>query len=130
MGVVFLSTIGLLVVISIIGTLIFSSRKEPIDGKDKVITIIIGALQAVHVLLYFTSTLAKIVEANAFIAFAICALLSVVCLLLSLWLLFPFFKFRNTIKYLFAFLAIIQVFTTIMIFLLPDMGVGPPLIQF
>jgi len=130
MGIVLLSTIGFLAVISIISISIYFTRKHPIDGKNKTLVIIIGVLQPVHILLYFTGILAIIINANAYIGFVICVILSLVCLLLSVWLVLPFSKFSNAIKYMFLFFAVIQVFTTVVIFLLPDMGGLPPIIQF
>jgi len=129
MGIVILSIIGLLAIISIIGVIIFLTRKKPFDGKNKAIVTIIGVLQAVHILLYFSFALVKMVEANVYIAFVICAALSLVCLILSFWLTLPFSKYKNAIKYLFMFLAIMQVFITVVIFLLPEGGIEP-LIRF
>ena len=115
-GIVFLSAIGFVVIISIIGFSIYLTRKNPIHGKNKIMVIAIGLMQAIHVLLYFTGTLAMLITVNVYISFAICVFLSFVCLLLSLWLVLPFAKLRNTIKYMLLFFAVIQVLTTIVIF--------------
>ncbi len=59
----------------------------------------------------------------------ICAVVSIICILMSGWMLLPFSKFKHGIKYLLMFIAILQVISTIIIFLLPDAGI-PPLIRF
>ena len=129
MGIVLLSIIGFLAVISIIGIFIYLTRKNPIVGKNKMPVIMIGILQSVHILLYFTGMLAMIINVNPYIGFVICVIFSLICLLLSLWLVLPFSKFNHAIKFMFLFFALIQVFTTVVIFLLPDMGELSPLIQ-
>jgi len=122
---------AILVIISIIGTLVFLTRKNLINGKNKTIAWIIGILQASHILLYFTTSLARMIESDVYIAFAVCIFLSLTCLLLSIWLVLPFAKFKNAIKYLFAFFAVIQAWTTNVIFLVGDRAAGfPPPIQF
>jgi len=124
-GIVFLSAIGFVAIISIIGYSIYLTRKNPIHGKNKIMVIAIGLMQAIHILLFFTGTLAMLITVSVYISFAICIFLSFACLLLSLWLVA---KLRSTIKYLFLFFAIIQLLTTIAIFFLSD--IGTPLIQF
>jgi len=130
MGIALLSAIGFLVAVSVIGVSIYATRKNPIDEKYKLPIIIIVALQALHILLYFTGILAAIINANAYVGFIVCVIISFVCLLLSLWLVLQFSKFRNAIKYMFLLFAVIQVLTTIVIFLMPAMGGLHPLIQF
>ena len=55
--------------------------------------------------------------------------MSINSIFMSGWMLLPSSKFKHGIKYLLMFIAIIQVISTIIIFLLPDAGI-PPLIQF
>ena len=88
-----------------------------------------GALQAVHIILYLTGLMEKIAQINVYIAFGICTIVSIICILMSGWMLLPFSKFKYGIKYLLMFIAILQVISTIIIFVLPDAGM-PPLIQF
>lgn len=121
--------IGFLLTIAIIGVLVYLIRKHPVDGKNKVISICIGALQAMHILIYLTGILGKISNVNVYAAFIICVVLSLVCLILSIWISIPPSRSRNAIKYLFVLFAIVQVFTVIWMFLLPEGGI-PPLIQF
>jgi hypothetical protein len=129
-GTILFSAIGLLVVISIIKIPVLLTRTNFIRGKNKIIIWIIAILQAGHILFYITDSLAKMCEVNVYAAFAVCVFLSLTCLSLSLWLVLPFAKFRNTTKYLFTFFAVVQVWTTTVIFLMTD-GTGfPPLIQF
>lgn len=99
------------------------------SGNSKRIYIVTGALQAVHIILYLTGLLEKIAQINIYIAFGICAVVSITCILMSGWMLLPFSKSKHGIKYLLMFFAILQVISTIIIFLLPEAGI-PPLIQF
>jgi hypothetical protein len=121
--------IGFALIVSIIGLPIILIRKNLIHGKNKVRVMVIGILQGIHMALYFSNLLAIITETNVYIGFAVCVVLSLTCLLLSLWLMLPVAKFNNAIKYLFLLFAVIQILTTIIIFLLPDMGGFDPLIQ-
>ena len=57
------------------------------------------------------------------------AVISMICFLLSVWILLPFSKFRHGIWYLFMVFAILQVLITIFMFLLPEGGISAP-IQF
>lgn len=125
MGITLYLLIGLLLIISITGVLIYLNHKSPIDGKNKVIVITIVTLQIVYIFLYFTGALAMICETNVYLGFTVCVLISLICLLLSIWLILPFSKFRNAIKYLFAFFAVIQALTTVVIFLLSEAGMLP-----
>ena len=121
--------IGILLVLAMIGSFILL-RHDPVSSeKNKRVYIVIGALQAVHILLYLTGSLDKIAQTNAYIAFGICAVVSIVCIVMSGWMLLPFSKFKHGIKYLLMFIAILQVISTVSIFLLPEAGI-PPLIQF
>lgn len=124
-----LAGIGILLVLTIIGLLILLRRNSFQSENSKRIYIVTGTLQAVHIILYLTGLLDKIAQINVYIAFGICAVVSVICILMSGWMLLPFSKFKHGIKYLLMFIAIIQVISTIIIFLLPDAGI-PPLIQF
>ncbi len=121
--------IGILLVLTIIGLLILLRRNSFKSENSKRIYIVTGALQAVHIILYLTGLLDKIAQVNVYIAFGICAVVSIICILMSGWMLLPFSKFRYGIKYLLMFIAILQVISTIVIFLLPDAGI-PPLVQF
>ena len=121
--------IGILLVLTIIGLLILLRRDSFKSGNSKRIYIVTGALQAVHIILYLTGLLEKIAQINIYIAFGICAVVSIICILMSGWMLLPFSKFKHGIKYLLMFIAILQVISTIIIFLLPEAGI-PPLIQF
>jgi hypothetical protein len=121
--------IGILLVLTIIGVLILLRRNSFKSENSKRICIVAGTLQAVHIILYLTGLLEKIAQINVYIAFGICAVVSIICILMSGWMLLPFSKFKHGIKYLLMFIAILQVISTIIIFLLPEAGI-PPLIQF
>ncbi|GEM_PF-896107 len=121
-----LSILGVIVVIIIFTYL---TRKKPVDSRNKTIAIIIGTIQAAHLLLYLTGLFDTIGKTNIKLSFAISVIFSLICLILSVWNLIPPKKFKHAIKYLFVFLAILQVLATIIIFLLPEAGI-PPLIQF
>mgnify|MGYP000959698290 CR=1 FL=1 len=112
-----------------IGVFAYATRKKPIDRKNKIVAVAVGSMQIVHLLLYLTGLLAMISEANVFLGFMICVVLSLLCFVLSIWMLIPPRKFRNAVKYLFVFLAIVQILATIVIFILPEAGM-PALIQF
>ena len=112
--------IGILLVLTIIGLLILLRRNSVQSENNKRIYIVTGTLQAVHIILYLTGLLDKIAQINVYIAFGICAVVSVICILMSGWMLLPFSKFRYGIKYLLMFIAILQVISTIVIFLFPD----------
>lgn len=121
--------IGILLVLTIIGLLILLRHNSFQSENSKGIYIIVGALQAIHIILYLTGLLEKIAQINVYIAFEICTVVSIICILMSGWMLLPFSKFKHGIKYLLMFIAILQVISTIIIFLLPEAGI-PPLIQF
>ena len=112
--------IGILLVLTIIGLLILLRRNSFKSENSKRIYIVTGALQAVHIILYLTGLLDKIAQVNVYIAFGICAVVSIVCILMSGWMLLSFSKFKHGIKYLLMFIAILQVISTIIIFLLPE----------
>ena len=111
---------GILLVLAIIGLLIFLRRNSFKSENSKKIYIVTGALQAVHVILYLTGLLDKIAQVNIYIAFGICAVVSIICILMSGWMLLPSSKFKHGIKYLLMFIALLQVISTIVIFLFPD----------
>ena len=123
--------IGIFFVLAMIGFLILlrhdSFQSE--NKNSKRIYIVTGVLQAVHLILYLTGLLEKIAQMNVFIAFGICAAVSILCILMSGWLMLPFSKSKHGIKYLLLFISILQVIGTIIMFLLPEAGI-PPLIQF
>ena len=119
--------IGILLVLAIIGLLILLRRNSIKPEKNKRIYIAAGALQAVHITLYLTGLLDKIAQISVYVAFGICAVISAICLLMSGWMLLPFSKLKHGINYLLMFIAILQVISTIIIFLLPEAGI-PPLI--
>lgn len=121
--------IGILLVLTIIGLFILLRRDSFQSENNKRIYIVTGTLQAVHIILYLTGLLEKIAQINVYIAFGICAVVSIICILMSGWMLLPFSKARHGIKYLLMFIAILQVSSTIIIFLLPEAGI-PPFIQF
>jgi len=112
--------IGALLVLAMIGLLILLRRDSFKSEKSKRIYIVTGALQAVHIILYLTGLLEKIAQMNGYLAFGICAIVSILCILMSGWMLLPFSKFKHGIKYLLMFIAILQVMSTIIIFLLPE----------
>ena len=112
--------IGILLVLTIIGLLVLLRRNSFKSENSKKIYIVTGALQAVHVILYLTGLLDKIAQVNTYIAFGICAVVSIVCILMSGWMLLPSSKFKHGIKYLLVFIALLQVISTIVIFLFPD----------
>ena len=111
--------IGILLVLAILVSFILLKRDSFKSENGKRICIATGALQAVHVILYLTGLLDKIAQANIYIAFGICAVVSIVCILMSGWMLLPSSKFKHGIKYLLMFIAVLQVVSTIVIFLLP-----------
>ena len=112
--------IGILLVLTIIGLLIFLRRNSFKSENSKRIYIVAGALQEVHLILFLTGLLEKINQINVYIGFGICAVVSILCILMSGWMLLPFSKFKHGIKYLLMFFAILQVISTIIIFLLPE----------
>lgn len=121
--------IGILLVLTIIGLLILLKRNSVQPENSKRIYIVTGTLQAVHIILYLTGLLDKIAQVNVSLAFGICAVVSIICILTSGWMLLPFSRCKHGIRYLLMFIAILQVISTIIIFLLPDAGI-PPLVQF
>lgn len=121
--------IGILLVLAMIVLFIFLRHDSLKSENNKRVYILIGALQAVHIILYLTGLLDKIAQTNVYIAFGICAIISIICIVMSGWMLLPFSKFNHGIKYLLMFIAILQVISTVIIFLLPEAGI-PPLIQF
>ena len=112
--------IGILLVLSIIGLLILLRRNAFKSENSKRIYIVTGTLQAIHIILYLTGLLDKIAQVNVYIAFGICAVVSIICILMSGWMLLSSSKFQHGIKYLLMFIAILQVISTIIIFLLPE----------
>ena len=121
--------IGILLVLAMIGLFILLRQDSLKAENNKRICIVVGVLQAVHIILYLTGLLDKIAQINVYIAFGICAIVSIICVVMSGWMLLPFSKFKHGIKYLLMFIAILQVISTIIIFLLPEAGI-PPLFQF
>ena len=121
--------IGILLVLSMIGLFILLRHDSLKSENHKRICIVVGVLQAVHIILYLTGLLDKIAQINVHIAFGICAIVSLICIVMSGWMLLPFSKFKHGIKYLLMFIAILQVISTVIIFLFPEAGI-PPLIQF
>ena len=87
--------IGILLVLTIIGLLILLRRDSFKSGNSKRIYIVTGALQAVHIILYLTGLLEKIAQINIYIAFGICAVVSIICILMSGWMLLPFSKSKH-----------------------------------
>ena len=112
--------IGILLVLTIIGLFILLRHNSFEIENNKRIYIMTGALQAVHIILYLTGLLNKIAQVNGYIAFGICAAFSIICILMTGWMLLPFSKFKHGIKYLLMFIAILQVISTIVIFLFPE----------
>ncbi len=111
--------IGILLVLAILVSFILLKRDSFKSENGKRIYIATGALQAVHVILYLTGLLDKIAQVNMYIALGICTVISVMCVLLSGWMLLSPSKFKHGIKYLLMFIAVLQVVSTIVIFLLP-----------
>ena len=112
--------IGILLILTIIGLLILLRHNSLKSENSEKIYIVTGALQAVHVILYLTGLLDKIAQVNIYIAFGICAVVSIMCILISGWMLMYSSKFKHGIKYLLMFIAILQVISTVVIFLFPD----------
>lgn len=121
--------IGILLVLAIIGLLIWVRHDSFKSESSNRIYIVTGVLQIFHIVLYLTGLLDKMTQINAYLAFGICTVVSALCVLMSVWMLLPFSKYKHGIKFLFLFLAILQVIATIFMFLLPEAGI-PPLIQF
>ena len=120
--------IGILFVLIVIGLYIYLDHNS-LEQNNKRIYITVGTLQIFHIVLYLTGLLDKIVQINVYIAFGICAIISIVCFLASIWMLLSSSKFKHGIKYLLMFIAVFQVIITIIMFLLPEAGI-PPLIHF
>ena len=112
--------IGILLIFTIIGLLILLRRNSFKSENSQKIYIVTGTLQAVHVILYLTGLLDKIAQVNIYIAFGICAVVSIMCILMSGWMLLASSKFKHGIKYLLMFIAMLQVISTVVIFLFPD----------
>ena len=112
--------IGILLVLAMIGSIIFFRQDSLKSENNKRMCIAIGVLQAVHAGLYLTGILDKIAQANIYAAFGICVALSLVCIVMATWMLRPSSKFKHGIKYLMMFVAVLQVISTIVIFLMPD----------
>jgi len=112
--------VGILLVFTIIGSLILLRGDSLQSENNKRIYVLTGGLQAVHLILYLTGALEKITQMNQYIAFGLCAAVSVVCVLLSGWMLLPVSKCKHGIKYLLMFIAILQGISTIVLFLLPE----------
>ena len=112
--------IGILLVLSIIGLVILLRQDSFKSENNKKIYIATGGLQAVHAGLYLAGILDKIAQANANVAFGICATLSFVCIVMAIWMLRPSSNFKHGVKYLMMFIAIFQVISTIVIFFMPD----------
>ena len=112
--------IGILLVLAIIGLVILLRQDSLKSENNKKICIMTGGLQAVHAGLYLTGILNKIAQANAYAVFGICAALSFVCIVMATWMLRPSSKFKHGIKYLMMFVSVLQVISTIVIFLMPD----------
>lgn len=100
-------------------------KTESFNLLNKRIAIIVGWLQIFHVFFF----LSGLIVFNPYISFYICVVISMLCFLLSIWMILPVSKFEHEIKYIFAFLSVFQILTTIYLFLLPEAGL-PPLIQF
>ena len=96
--------------------------------KYNKIAILTGSLQGIYILFLFTGLLGKMGQINVYIAFGICAVISIICFLFSIWLLLPFSKFRHGIKYLFILFAVVQILVTIFIYLLPEAGIPAPIL--
>lgn len=97
--------IGILLVLTIIGSLILFRRDSFRSETSKGPYIATGALQAAHIILYLTGLLEKIAQFNVYLAFGICAVLSILCILMSAWMLLPFSKCRHGLKYLLLFIV-------------------------
>lgn len=112
--------IGILLVLAMIGLVIWLRQDSLKSEKNKRICIATGVLQVVHAGLYLTGILDKIAQANVYAAFGICAVLSLLCIVMAVWMLRPSSKFKHGIKYLMMFIAVLQVISTIVIFFMPD----------
>ena len=77
--------IGILLVFAMIGLLILLRHDSLKSENHKRIYIVIGVLQAVHIILYLTGLLDKIAQINVYIAFGICAIVSILCIVMSGW---------------------------------------------
>ena len=119
--------IGILLVLAIIGLTIWVRHDSLKSDPNKKMHLVIGVLQAVHIILYLTGLLDRIAQMDVYLAFFICAVISVICIVMSGWMVLPVSKDQHVIKYLFLFIAILQLISTILIFLLPEAGI-PPLI--
>ena len=112
--------IGIILVLGIIGFVLLFRQNSLKSEKQKRICIAVGVLQAVHAGLYLTGILDQIAQANGSVAFSICASLSLVCIVTAVWMLRPASQFKHGIKYGMLFVAVLQVLSTIVLFLMPD----------
>lgn len=120
-----LAGIGILLVLALIVSLLLFRRDFFRAEPNKGLYIATGALQASHIIVYLTGALEKIAQINVFLAFGICAVLSILCILMSAWMLLPFSNCKHGLRYLLLFIAILQVLGTVVIFLLPEAGIPP-----
>lgn len=121
--------IGIFLVLAIIGLVIWLRHDSLKSDPNKKMYIVVGVLQAISIILYLTGLLDRIAQMDVYLAFYISAVISVVCIVISVWMVLSMSKCQHGIKYLFLFIAILQVICTILIFLVPEAGI-PPLIQF
>ena len=129
MSVTIYAGIGIFLVLAIIGLVIWLRHDSFKSDPNKKMYIVVGVLQAISIILYLTGLLDRIAQMDAYLAFYISAVISVVCIVISVWMVLPTSKYQHGIKYLFLFIAIVQVISTILTFLVPEAGI-PPLIQF
>lgn len=84
------SSIGLIAVLAIIGLLVWGSQTLVINEDNKRIYTIVGVLQVLYLIIFLTGLLDKISQSNVYVTFGICAVISIVSILLSIWMLLPF----------------------------------------
>ena len=108
--------LGVALVLSLIGAALVASRGMPIGRRAKIVSIIISALQAAHIVLYVTSAMAKMYYSSPAAALIISCVLTVVCVPLSVWLFFPKAECRHGIKFILAFLSLLQIMTVLATF--------------
>ena len=102
------------------------AMKELIRNNKYILSVIEG-LQIVYIALFFTNGIGIINGYNIYLGFAIYTVLSLVCFLLSVWLVLPFSECDNALKFLLLFISIVQLLFTIFIYLLPECGIPAPI---
>ena len=117
--------IGFLIALVVAGICILLRGDSLKAEKNKRFYAIVVILQAVHITVYVTGLLDVITQENVYIAFGFCAVISTICIVMSGWMFLPSSGAKHGLKYLLLLIAILQVMSTIIIFLTPEAGTSP-----